>query len=83
MLHACSLNYDDRVCNNFYDIWGEFMDATQNEQVFPTLGALKRLDYTPDDREVTCMQQAHPVAVVLPVIRLQVHYLHAGHCRAS
>ncbi|KAL3133959.1 hypothetical protein ABBQ32_008406 [Trebouxia sp. C0010 RCD-2024] len=46
------LNYDDRVCSNFYDIWGDFMEATQNEQVFPTLTALKRLGASPDDREV-------------------------------
>lgn len=59
------------------------MDATQNEQVFPTLGALKRLGATPDDREVTCTQQAHPDAVASPVVRLQVHHLHAGHLRAS
>ena len=52
-MHACSLNYDDRVCSNFYDIWGDFMEATQNEQVFPTLTALKRLGASPDDREVT------------------------------
>lgn len=59
------------------------MDATQNEQVFPTLGALKRLGASQDDREVTCTQQAHPNALVLAVIRLQVYHLHAGHCRAS
>ena len=81
MPHACSLNYDDRVCSNFYDIWGDFMEATQNEQVFPTLIALKRLGASLDDREVTCMQQAHPAALNLPIIRLHVHCLHAGrHC---
>lgn len=63
-MHACSLNYDDRVCSNFYDIWGDFMEATQNEQVFPTLTALKRLGASPDDREVTFMQQ-RPFAAVI------------------
>lgn len=40
---VCSLNYDDLVCNNFYDMWGEFKEATNSEQTFPTLTALQRL----------------------------------------
>lgn len=83
MPRACSLNYDDRVCSNFYDIWGDFTEATQNEQVFPTLRDLKRLGASPDDREVTCMQQVHHAAVNLPIIGLIVHCLHAGHHCAS
>ena len=59
------------------------MEATQNEQVFPTLRALKRLGASPDDREVTCLQQAHPATVIWPIIRLHVHCLHAGHPCAS
>ena len=45
------------MCSNFYDIWGDFLEATQNEQVFPTLTALKRLGASPDDREVVYMKQ--------------------------
>ncbi|KAL0045398.1 hypothetical protein WJX82_005613 [Trebouxia sp. C0006] len=47
------LNYDDLVCNNFYDMWGEFQEATSSEQACPTLSALKRLGAnTQDNREV-------------------------------
>jgi hypothetical protein len=50
---ACSLNYDDLVCNNFYDMWGEFQEATSNEQACPTLSALQRLGANvQDNREV-------------------------------
>ena len=49
----CSLNYDDLVCNNFYDMWGEFQEATSSEQACPTLSALQRLGAnTQDNREV-------------------------------
>ena len=49
----CSLNYDDLVCNNFYDIWGEFPEATHNERAFPALVALQRMGPNANDnREV-------------------------------
>ena len=48
-----SLNYDDLVCNGFYDIWGDFREATQDDHAFPSLSSLKRLNVTADDsREV-------------------------------
>ncbi|DBA75450.1 TPA: hypothetical protein ACH3X1_010707 [Trebouxia sp. C0004] len=47
------LNYDDLVCNNFYDMWGEFQEATSSEQACPTLSALQRLGANiQDNREV-------------------------------
>lgn len=47
------LNYDDLVCNNFYDIWGEFPEAAESGQKIPTLAALKRLGSSANDnREV-------------------------------
>lgn len=47
------LNYDDLVCNSFYDMWGEFQEATSSEQACPTLSALQRLGANAqDNREV-------------------------------
>ena len=51
----CSLNYDDLVCNNFYDIWGEFPEATQSEKTLPTLAALQRLGSSSNDNREVCL----------------------------
>ena len=49
----CSLNYDDLVCNGFYDISGDFPDATRNDNAFPGLGSLRSLaSAAADSREV-------------------------------
>ena len=72
----CSLNYDDLVCNNFYDMWGEFQEATSSEQACPTLSALKRLGAnTQDNREVTAPSTPPKIIYILPA----THTLLPGH----
>ena len=54
------MNYDDLVCNNFYDIWGEFPEAAESGQKIPTLAALKRLGSSANDnREVQRLPRTH------------------------
>lgn len=51
---TCSLNYDEKVCCGFYDIWGEFPEATQDGHTFPSLASLKKLPGRNDDSREVC-----------------------------
>ena len=51
---TCSLNYDEKVCCGFYDIWGEFPEATPDGHTFPSLASLKKLPGRNDDSREVC-----------------------------
>ena len=45
-----SLNYEDKVVDGFYDLWGEFTQASDGNRQFPSLEALRRIRLPPGDR---------------------------------